>query len=118
MGDGRNDEPSIVLEADEATVKEVVYTRGQEEPVLAIQSLLIRGITPGLAMARDEMNRVLNPGYPAPRFDFAHTILEDALPVPRPDDCQPIGFGHGGVIKQLPPYTDKEIVFSLSVLED
>lgn len=41
MGHGGNNEPAIVLEADEATVKEVVNTRGQEEPVLAIQSFFV-----------------------------------------------------------------------------
>ena len=41
MGDGRNDEPSIVLEADEPTVKEVVNTRRQEQPILAIQTLFV-----------------------------------------------------------------------------
>jgi hypothetical protein len=37
MGDGRNDEPSIVFETDESTVKEVVNTRRQEQPVLAVR---------------------------------------------------------------------------------
>jgi hypothetical protein len=41
MGDGRNDEPSIVFETDESTVKEVVNTRRQEQPVLTIQSLFV-----------------------------------------------------------------------------
>ena len=41
MSDGRNDEFSIVLETDESTVKEVVNTRRQEQPVLAIQSLFV-----------------------------------------------------------------------------
>jgi hypothetical protein len=36
MGDRRNDEPSIVFETDESTVKEVVNTRRQQQPVLAI----------------------------------------------------------------------------------
>jgi hypothetical protein len=53
MGDGRNDEPSIVFETDESTVKEVVNTRRQEQPVLTIQSLFVRRIPPRLAMARD-----------------------------------------------------------------
>jgi hypothetical protein len=37
----RNDEPTVVLEADKPSVKEVVDTRGQEQAVLTIQSLLV-----------------------------------------------------------------------------
>jgi hypothetical protein len=37
MGHGRNDEPSVVFETDEAAVKEVVNAWRQEQPVLAVR---------------------------------------------------------------------------------
>jgi hypothetical protein len=37
MGNWRNDKPSIVFERDEASVKEVVNARRQEQPVLAVR---------------------------------------------------------------------------------
>ena len=53
MGDGRNDEPAIVFEADKTTVKEMVNARRQEQSILAIQSFFIGGVPPWLAMAGD-----------------------------------------------------------------
>ena len=53
MGHGRNDEPSVVFETDESTIKEVVNARRQEQPILAVKALFVRGIPPGLTMARD-----------------------------------------------------------------
>jgi hypothetical protein len=101
MGHRRNDEPSTVFETDESTVEEVVNARRQEQPVLAVKALFVRGIPPGLAMARDEMNRVLNPGYLTPRFNLTYAVLEKALPLPRPDDGRPIRFWNGGVVGHL-----------------
>jgi len=53
MSHGRNDEPSVVFETDESTVKEVVNARRHEQSVLAVKALFVRGIPPGLAMTRD-----------------------------------------------------------------
>jgi hypothetical protein len=101
MGHRRNNQSSIVLKPDKTTVKEVVNTRGQEQPVLSVQSLLVRGISPGLTMARDQMNRVLNPGYPTSRFKLAYAVLEKALPLACPNDGRPIRFWDGCVVGHL-----------------
>ena len=52
-------------------------------------------------MARDEMNRVLDPGYPTPRFNLAYAVLEKALPLACPNDGRPIRFWNGGVVGHL-----------------
>ena len=42
MGYRRNDQSSVVLEADKSSVKEVVDTRRQEQAILAVQPLFVR----------------------------------------------------------------------------
>ena len=53
-------------------------------------------------MARDQMDRVLNSGYPAPRLDLAHAVLEESLASPSPDDRHPVGLGQGFVGGHFP----------------
>ena len=63
--DGRHDQSSIVLEADEATIEEVIDPRGEEQAILAVQSLLVGGIPPWLAMTCHQVRGVFDAGDPA-----------------------------------------------------
>ena len=49
----RDDEPSVVLEANKTSVEEVVYARRQEQTVFTIEPFFVCRIALWLAVARD-----------------------------------------------------------------
>jgi hypothetical protein len=53
-------------------------------------------------MARDQMHRVPNARYPAPRFNLAHAILKEAMPPSCPDFSHPVGLWQGFIGGDLP----------------
>ena len=91
MRNRREDELPIVLEADEATIEEMIDRRGEEEAILAVQPLLVGGIPPRLAMTCHQMRGVFDAGDPTSALDPRHTITEQPLPTPRPNEREPIG---------------------------
>ena len=87
----------IVLEADEATIEEVIDRRSEEKAILAVQPLLVGGIPPWLAMTCHEVRGVFDAGDPTSAFDPRHAITEQPLPTPRPNEREPIGLGNARV---------------------
>src|SRR5512134_3227168 len=53
-------ELAIVLKADEAPIEEMINAGGQEQPILAVQSLLVRRVPPRLAVTGNEMHGVVD----------------------------------------------------------
>ena len=87
-------EVPAVREGDEATVEEPVEIRGQEEPILAVETLLVRGRPPGLDMAGDEEFRVIDSRDPTTllqgkdalsELPLASTGLDDLILRGRPE---------------------------------
>jgi len=72
-------------------IEQVIDAGRQQQPVLPVDTLLVRRIPPGLAVAGHKVNRVLDSGDPAPLFDLHHPLFEQALPAPCPDDCLALG---------------------------
>ena len=58
----RNQDVTIVLEADEPAIKQVIDTRRQEQPIFAIQALVITRVTPRFAMTRPQMLNAIHSG--------------------------------------------------------
>ena len=51
----RNEQPPIPLECDEPAVEQVIDRRRQQQAVLAIETLRIAAVPPGLAVTRAQM---------------------------------------------------------------
>jgi hypothetical protein len=62
-----------------------------------IEPLVIRRIPPGLAVARDEVSRVVDCRDPASPLNLHNALLEQALPAPGPNDRLPIGVSDRGI---------------------
>jgi hypothetical protein len=84
--DRRQNQCSVILKADEAAVEQVIDTRRQQQAILAIQSLVIAGIPPRLAVTGDQMLDALDAGDSAALFERQDPLLEKSLPAARPDD--------------------------------
>ena len=62
VGDRRDDQLPIVFEPDKAPVKQVVNRRREQQPVLAVQPLLVRRVASRFAVARDQVHKVRHAG--------------------------------------------------------
>ena len=93
MRNRRNDQSAVALEPNEAPIKEVIDAWRQEQPVLTIETFFIRAVTPRLAMASDQMDRIRDARDAAALFDFHDTLLEQALATSCSDDGFPIRRG-------------------------
>ena len=91
MSHGRNDEPARVLEADKPAIEQVVNARRKKKAVLPVEPLFIRRIPPRLAMAGNQVGRVVNPGDAAALLNLTYPFLEEPLSAPRPDESFAIG---------------------------
>jgi hypothetical protein len=98
---GRDDEPTVVLKADKAAVEKVVDGRREQKTILAVQPLLIRRVAPRLAMAGDEMDRVLDPRDTAAFLDLADPFLEEPLPFPCPNDRFALSIWNCGIAGEV-----------------
>jgi hypothetical protein len=49
MRDRRDDQPAIVFEPDEPAIKEMIDTRREEQPLLAVEPFPVRSIAPRIA---------------------------------------------------------------------
>ena len=85
-------ELAVVLKADEAAIKEMINAWGQEQSILAVQSLLVRRVPPRLAVTGDEVHGVVDAGDAAAGFNPGHPFSEHTLSIPSPNDCPPFGF--------------------------
>jgi hypothetical protein len=55
IGNWRHDQLARVLEGNEAHIEEMVHRRHQQEPIFAIEPLLVAAVAPRLYVARDQM---------------------------------------------------------------
>ena len=76
MRDRGDDQRALILKADEGTVKEVINTWREQETVFPVQPLFVIQVSPRLAMARNQMNQIVNAGDPALFLDLDDTLLE------------------------------------------
>src|SRR6516225_9605215 len=97
MGDGRQNQPAVILKADEAAVKQVVDARRQKKPVLAVDALFVAGIAPRFAVTGYQMDRVGDARYAAAVFNLHLPVFEKPLAPPRPNYCLSIRVSHRGV---------------------
>jgi hypothetical protein len=75
----------------------VIDARRQQQAVFTVKALFVAGIAPGLAVAGNKVNRVVDPGDSASSLDQHDPLLEETLATPRPDDCFAIGFPDGAI---------------------
>src|SRR6266404_7305259 len=50
VGNRRNDEGSVVFEANEPSIEQMINARRQEQPILTVETLVITGVPPRLAV--------------------------------------------------------------------
>jgi hypothetical protein len=65
----RDDQVSGVFETDESAVEKVVDAGSQKQAILSVQALFIRGVTPGFAVAGQEVTQITDSGDPATVFN-------------------------------------------------
>jgi hypothetical protein len=114
----RDNQGSVVLEADEASIKEMIDARRKQEAVLTIESFFIGRVSPRLAMTCDKMNEVLDSGNSTPSFNHPNSILKDSLSATRSDDRLSLGIGQRNVVLYLslkPLFPDIEIIRDLGM---
>ena len=58
----RNQNVTIVFEANEPAIKQVVDAGRQKQTILAIQALVIAGVTPRFAMTRPQVLNAIDSG--------------------------------------------------------
>src|SRR3954470_11022512 len=93
----------------------MVDARRQEQPVLTIKPLLVRGIPPWLAMTGHKVDGVVDPGNATTRFDPADALLKQALALACSNNRQTIGLRNGPVVRHdllEPTFPHLEIVRS------
>ena len=113
MRDRRDDEPTIVFEADEPAIKQMIDTRREQQPVLAIEPFFVRRVAPWLAVARHQMNGVFYTGNTAVSLDPAHALLEKPLPLSCLYDGEPFGVRDRYVVGHAPlepPFPGVEVI--------
>src|SRR5919108_4661189 len=91
----------------------MVDVRRQEQTILPVQTLIISGISPGFAVAGQEVIYSFNSRDSTPRLNPHDALFEKTLATPRPDDCRPVGFIYRGISFNLlfcPTLPDIEIV--------
>src|SRR5690606_9050276 len=85
MRHGRHDHLTVVFETDETSVEEMVDARRQQQPVLAVEPLLIGRVTPWLAVAGSQVLVTIHSSDAAGTLDRHHPLLEEALAATRED---------------------------------
>ena len=60
MSDWRDDEPTIVFETNEAAIEQSVDARSQKQAVFPVEPLFVRRVPPRLAVACNQVNRILD----------------------------------------------------------
>ena len=76
MRDGRNNQHAGIFKADESTIKQLIDARRQEQPVFTVEPLLVARIPPGLAVAGDEVGRMIYLRDSPASFDEHHPLFE------------------------------------------
>src|ERR1700693_585315 len=102
VGDWRDNQLSGVLEANASAIKQVVDRRRQQKAVFPIEAFLIARIAPRLAVASDQVNRVIDAGHSTTVLNLHYSLLEKPLPTPGHNEGfaigvrdQPIGLDRG-----------------------
>src|SRR5215813_1125563 len=101
VGNWRDYESSGVLKADESAVEEMINARRKEQPVLTVEPLLVGRIPPRLTVTSHQMYRIVDTRDPTSGLDLADPVFEQPLPLPCPDQSEPICFRYSGIICDL-----------------
>src|SRR5690606_13975980 len=80
---------SIVLEAYEASIEQMVNVGRQQQPVISVQPLLVARVTPRLAVTGAEVLNLIHLCHATATLDSLHVLLEQALPAARHHDGLP-----------------------------
>jgi hypothetical protein len=96
-GRPRSQQFAVVVEADETPVEQVIRTRGQQQPIGALQTLFVGALAPGFDVTTNQVSRVVDEGDPAGPLDPSHPFLEATLADPGLDQRRPCGVGKIGV---------------------
>ena len=104
MSHRRNDQRAGVFKADESAVEQMIDRRREKKPVLAIQSLFVRGVPPRFAVAGDQVYRVGDSRNSAAALDLHNPLFEKPLAAASPDNGFPIRHRNCGV--SLDPVLD------------
>lgn len=93
---------AIIVESNKPPIKEVIDTRRQEQSVLAVEPFFVRRVTPRLAVACDEVDRVIDARNPTVRLNPAHSIPKEPLPSSCLDDGKPVSLWNRSVVCYTP----------------
>ena len=72
----RNEQPPIPLECDEPAVEQVIDRRRQQQAVLAIETLRIAAVPPGLAVTRAQMLDAFDARDAAASLDLPNVSID------------------------------------------
>ena len=75
MCDWRNDKSAVVFKTNEPAIEQMVDARRQQQSVLTVQPLLVGGLTPRLAVARNQMNEIFRRLFPTRSFNRPFPLL-------------------------------------------
>jgi len=101
IGDWRDDEPTVVLEADKSSVEQVIDARRQQQSILAVQAFFVVRVSPRLAVARPQVGEIFNQRDPASVFQLHDPLFEKPLPLPGNDQLFTLGFRYSWVTLDL-----------------
>src|SRR5260221_9584054 len=83
MSDRGDDEPSVVLKADETAIEEMVDAGREKEAVFTVEAFPVVAVPPRLAMTRTQVGGILHAGNSAPALNPHHALFEYALAATR-----------------------------------
>jgi len=80
----RSDEqPPASFKRNEAAIEEVINRWGEEQPILAVEALLVRAVAPWLDVAGPQIVRALDTGDTTTRLYSLNSLSEQTLSAPR-----------------------------------
>ena len=85
MGDWGNQQAAVALEGDESPVEEVIDGRREEQSVLSIETLIVRRIAPGFAVAGPQVRWKFDSRHSAAPFDLCDSLSKESLSSARLD---------------------------------
>ena len=76
VSDRRDYELSVVLEADEPAIKEMIDARCKKQSVFAVEPLFVGRVPPRFAVTRHQVHGIFDAGNAASGFEPAHSLLK------------------------------------------
>lgn len=87
VGDRGDYKPSVVFEANEPAIEEMIDARCKKQSVFAVEPLFIGRVPPRLAVTGYQVHGIFDAGDAAPGFDPAHSLLKQTLSTPGADNA-------------------------------